>query len=77
MPQKTSAVLTQYRTWYDFKRVLESKLGHALSVNLWLRVKPRNPLPWDESDLATSFAEVTKIKRSASGIDAFKAFRLS
>ncbi len=76
MPPKGSTVLTQYHTWYDFKRVLESRLGHALSVNLWLRTKPHKPLPWDESDLATSFAEVTKIKRSALATDALKASRL-
>ncbi len=76
MLPKGPTVITQYHTWYDFKRVLESRLGHALSVNLWLRTKPHKPLPWDETDLATSITEVTKIKRSGSGTDTLKAFRL-
>jgi hypothetical protein len=67
MPKRMAEVRTNYPTWYDFKRVLESKSGHALSVSLWLRIKPHKPLPWNDADLAASYSEVIKIKRSLSG----------
>lgn len=43
-----------FETWYDFKKVLESNFGKFIPNDLWLQVKPKNPLPWDESDLHTS-----------------------
>jgi hypothetical protein len=56
-----------YKTWYDFKRKLESELGRGLPVDLWLRTKPRKPLPWDETDLRVTLSEVARIQQYLPG----------
>ncbi len=61
-----------YKTWDVFKRDLEVKLGWWLTVDLWLRVKPRKHLPWNEVDMQTSLSEALRILKEddyASRID--------
>lgn len=48
-----------YTTWYEFRQELGKKLGRVPLNWLWLKVKPECPLPWDGSDLETSFSKAT------------------
>ena len=41
----------QYTTWYEFKKDLEKQLGYGLLNWDWLEVKPKAPLPWNDSHL--------------------------
>ncbi len=37
-----------YETWSDFKGELQRRSGVVLLNNLWLKIKPKSPLPWSE-----------------------------
>jgi hypothetical protein len=54
----------EYKTWYDFKRAIESKLGRGLPVDLWLRTKPKKALPWDDVDLRTTLSAILIVQES-------------
>lgn len=41
----------QYATWYEFKKECEKRLGYSLLNRTWLQLKPKSPLPWDDSHL--------------------------
>ena len=41
----------QYSTWYEFKKECEKQLGYSLLNGKWLEVKPKKPLPWDDTDM--------------------------
>ena len=45
-----------YETWYEFKKDFEKQLGHGVLNWDWLRVKPRAPLPWNGSHMATALS---------------------
>ncbi len=60
----TVYVHIEYKTWYDFKRAVESKLGRGLPVDLWLRTKPKKPLPWDYGDLRATLSAIVTIQDS-------------
>jgi hypothetical protein len=53
---KVRARSTQYATWYEFKKDLERLLGYSLSNWRWIDVKPKEPLPWDDSHLNTTLS---------------------
>ena len=36
----------------------ENILGHSLHNETWLKVKPRNPLPWNEVDVNKIFMPI-------------------
>jgi hypothetical protein len=57
----------EYKTWYDFKMTLESKLGYGLPVSLWLRMKPQKPLPWVDADFQATLSAILRMPGSASG----------
>ena len=38
-----------FPTWYEFKKDVEKEVGSTILNHEWLRVKPRKPLPWDDS----------------------------
>jgi hypothetical protein len=40
-----------YPTWYEFKEDLQKELGRSMLNQEWLRVKPEEPLPWNNSCL--------------------------
>ena len=63
MPDTRSGTQVEYKTWFDFKRELETILGQGLPVGLWLRTKPKRPLPWYDTDLHTTLAELSKIQQ--------------
>jgi hypothetical protein len=54
-------VREEYKTWFHFKRDLEIKLGKAVPVDLWLRTRPKKPLPWCKADFETTLSEVSAI----------------
>jgi len=43
---------------------MESKLGQGMPVDLWLRTKPKKPLPWNYNDFQTTFSEAIRINQS-------------
>ena len=38
-----------FPTWYEFKKDIQKEFGCPILNQEWLRVKPRKPLPWDNS----------------------------
>jgi hypothetical protein len=40
-----------YETWYDFKHELQRRSGVVLLNKVWFQIKPRAPLPWNESQM--------------------------
>ena len=52
-----------YMTWYEFKKDLEKRLGYSLLNWRWLAVKPRSPLPWDDSQMRLAVAAQQKAKK--------------
>ena len=60
---KVKARPTRYVTWYEFKKDLERKLGHSLSNWQWIDVKPRAPLPWDDSQLNATLTMLANNKK--------------
>lgn len=63
MPDTMLNPQMEYETWDTFKRALESKVGRWLTVDIWLRTKPKKPLPWNDVDLQICWLEVLKIRR--------------
>jgi hypothetical protein len=50
--------MTDYPTWYEFKRVLEKETGHRLANATWLQVKPAAPLPWAHTQMRSAKAKL-------------------
>ena len=48
-----------YDTWYGFKKDLESLCGYPIINSLWLRVKPREALPWGKSQILTTLLKIS------------------
>jgi hypothetical protein len=48
----------KYPTWQAFKTDLELNLWCHLSNDIWLQIKPKRALPWDESDMRTTIAAI-------------------
>ena len=55
--------MTDYRTWYEFKKDLEMESGRSLLNSDWLKVKPAAPLPWDCSLLRSSLDNLRRLRR--------------
>ncbi len=53
-----------YNSWSEFKIALEARMGRPLPLVWWLRIKPQNPMPWDETDLRISLCEVLRIQET-------------
>ena len=51
--------ISPYETWYEFKKELEKNLGCILLNWRWLEVKPKAPLPWDNSHMQVAVSTVT------------------
>ena len=52
----------QYDTLDDFKRDLELYLWCHLENSLWLKIKPKTELPWNDLDMQTALFNILKIK---------------
>ena len=60
---------TQYMTWYEFKKDLEKQLGCSLSNWRWMDVKPKAPLPWDDSQLNAALQALSSFRRTNKSLD--------
>ena len=54
--------MMSYATWYEFKKDLEKRFGHGLLNWDWLEVKPKVPLPWDDSHMRATLSVLTSLK---------------
>jgi hypothetical protein len=54
----------KYVTWYEFKKECEKRLGHSLLNRTWLKVKPVNHLPWDDTDAETVISTITDLRKA-------------
>ena len=50
-----------YDTWYEFKKDCEKRVGSGLSNRTWLRVKPKAPLPWNDTDKAVVLSRIIRL----------------
>ena len=44
-----------YKTWYEFKKDLETLCGQPILNGLWFHIKPQTALPWSGSNMRTSY----------------------
>ena len=58
----------EYTTWYEFKKACENILGHSLLNETWLKVKPSNPLPWNDADVIAVLLLVGRLRRATGRI---------
>ena len=54
--------MSDYLTWYEFKKDLERQVGHSVLNADWLQVKPAAPLPWDGSRLNAALRRLGQMK---------------
>jgi hypothetical protein len=52
----------KYKTWYDFKKDLESLCGQPILNELWLQIKPKTALPWNSSNIRASYVFKKSLK---------------
>jgi hypothetical protein len=50
----------QYDTWYSFKKEMELYLCCHIENVLWLKIKPKKALPWNEIDMRRSISAMFK-----------------
>ena len=55
--------MSPYLTWYEFKKDLERQAGHVILNSEWLRVKPREPLPWNDTSMQSALSELARAKK--------------
>lgn len=60
MQDEVVYIRTRYDTWNTFKKDLELNLGHFLPNNLWLKSKPKKPLPWSNTDMKEAFMSLLR-----------------
>ena len=69
--------IPSYRTWYDFRKDLEKKLGYMPLNWLWLAVKPQAPLPWNDCHLQSVLSTVARLEEQKAALKRTKSERLS
>jgi hypothetical protein len=52
-----------YLTWYEFKEDLQKEVGHSILNREWLAIKPKEPLPWNESTMRSILSDLSCTKR--------------
>ncbi len=57
-----------YTTWSGFKKDLETKSGYTLLNWRWLEVKPKAPLPWNDSHMKAALSTVAGFKKSRKAV---------
>lgn len=55
---------SQYVTWYEFKRDLQKAAKQSILNKEWLQIKPREPLPWDDSFMQSTLSKLSSSKSS-------------
>ena len=51
---------SSYVTWYEFKKDLQKEVRHSILNREWLQIKPRAPLPWDDSFVQSTLLKLCK-----------------
>ncbi len=54
----------RYFTWYEFKRDLQKEAGRSVLNQEWFRIKPKEPLPWNQSDFQNSLSNLSHPKNN-------------
>jgi hypothetical protein len=52
---------TRYDTWSAFKQDLELNLWCHVENSLWLKIKPKRPLPWHDSDMEAAISQLSDV----------------
>ncbi len=65
--------MSLYFTWYEFKKDLERRICRSLLNSDWLKIKPRGPLPWDDSCMRSALLEVKRVQRQKDGYRSYRA----
>lgn len=52
-----------YLTWYEFKKDLQNKSGRGILNKEWLEIKPKKPLPWDNSVMESTLSKLSNNPR--------------
>jgi hypothetical protein len=58
VPSVISGSRKEYVTWYAFKKDLEEHLWGHVANDTWLEIKPKRPLPWDETDMQIALFKI-------------------
>ena len=58
----------EYSTWYEFKKDCENIIGYSLLNETWLKVKPSNPLPWNDTDAMSVLSAIARLRRATGQI---------
>ena len=53
-----------YTTWYEFKKDLEKELGCMLLNWRWIEVKPKAPLPWNDSHMQATLSAAARFRKA-------------
>ncbi len=61
-----------YPTWYEFKKDLQKEVGRSILNQEWLQLKPKDPLPWNDSSFQTVLLNLTR-KKSQFPEDIFRS----
>jgi hypothetical protein len=56
--------ISSYTTWYEFKKDLGKKSGCIVLNWRWLEVKPKAPLPWNDSDMKAALSAISSFRRN-------------
>ena len=54
---------SSYFTWYEFKKDLQKEARHSILNREWLQIKPREPLPWDDSFMQSTLLKLSQKAR--------------
>ena len=52
-------ISAQYMTWYEFKKELEKRAGHPVLNWDWQTVKPKTPLPWNNTNMQAALLQLS------------------
>ncbi len=51
--------IKEWETWQEFKDQIEAEVGFYIPVYVWLEIRPKRPLPWNEGDYRTLIARIS------------------
>ncbi len=69
--------ISEYTTWYDFRKDLGKRLGYMPLNWRWLEVKPQAPLPWNDSHMQSVLSVVARLEKQKATRKRSRSERLS
>lgn len=54
--------ISPYTTWYEFRKDLAEQLGYTPLNYQWLEIKPKAPLPWNDSHMREVISTVARLE---------------